>query len=138
MTQPLTFTAKTVQWTLVEPLVIARGVQSTVNVVLVTLQDAAGHIGRAEAAGIDYAGESTSSMLRQLDAVAHRLADETTPADIQTWLPPGGARNALDCALWDLQAKRTGVPAWQRAGLAGWHATLSAMTINLRTATTTR
>ncbi|HLL20152.1 MAG TPA: dipeptide epimerase [Rubrivivax sp.] len=128
---PLTFSARPVQWELVEPLVIARGTMTSVDVVIVIVRDTAGRVGQGEAAGVDYAGETPSSMLRQLDEVASRLTEDTTPAGIQAWLPPGGARNALDCALWDLQAKRSGVPAWQRAGASRWEPTLSAMTIGL-------
>jgi L-alanine-DL-glutamate epimerase-like enolase superfamily enzyme len=131
VTTPLSLSARPVEWTLVEPLVIARGTMTSVDVVIVTVRDAAGRSGQGEAAGVDYAGETPASMLRQLDEVAHRLVEGTTPADIQQWLPAGGARNALDCALWDLEAKRSGLPAWQRAGASRWGPTLSAMTIGL-------
>ena len=53
-------------------------------------------------------------------------------------LPPGGARNALDCALWDLRAKQTGVSAWRTAGLTGLRPVTTAYTIGLGDAATTR
>ena len=52
---------------------------------------------------------------------AHRDAIERgiTRDELSRLLPAGGARNALDCALWDLESKRTGRPVWQLAGLSG-------------------
>ena len=110
---------KAVQWRLTTPFAIARGVQTTSDTIHVELTDAAGRRGRAEAAGVDYAGETVAAMTAQLEALAHRLAqvDALRPEDIQDLLPAGGARNALDCALWDLRAKQSGVPAWQELAL---------------------
>ena len=50
---------------------------------------------------------------------------------LQQLLPPGAARNAVDCALWDLDAKRAGVPLWQLAGLAPPLPLVTAMTVSL-------
>ncbi len=94
----------------------------------VTLHDAAGHRGRGEALGVDYAGETPESLVAELEALVARSprqrpghtmrSQPAFPRDRQellTLLPAGGARNALDAALWDLEAKATGVPAWRRA-----------------------
>ena len=110
---------KAVQWRLTTPFAIARGVQTTSDTIHVELTDAAGRKGRAEAAGVDYAGETVAAMTAQLEALAGRLAevDALRPEDVQDLLPAGGARNALDCALWDLRAKQSGVPAWQELAL---------------------
>ncbi len=110
---------KAVQWRLTTPFAIARGVQTTSDTIHVELTDAGGRRGRAEAAGVDYAGETVAAMTAQLEALRGRLAgvDVLRPEDIQDLLPAGGARNALDCALWDLRAKQSGVPAWRELGL---------------------
>ncbi|MEN9418589.1 MAG: hypothetical protein RI988_2209, partial [Pseudomonadota bacterium] len=81
--------------------------------------------------GVDYDGETPASMREQLLAVAPRLTPSTTAADIAAWLPRGGARNALDCAWWDLQAKRSGTPAWCLAGLQPMRPLCTACTIGL-------
>jgi L-Ala-D/L-Glu epimerase len=110
---------KSVQWRLTMPFAIARGVQTTSDTIHVELTDAAGRRGHAEAAGVDYAGETVAAMTAQLEALRDRLGevDELHPAEVQDLLPAGGARNALDCALWDLRAKQRGVAAWQELGL---------------------
>lgn len=114
-----------------EPFEIARGVMTGIDVVVVTLHDAQGHRGRGEAAGVDYDGESPSSMAEQIAAVAPRLHAEVTPAELMRWLPAGGARNALDCALWDLRAKQAASRVWTLAGLPPAKPVLTAYTIGL-------
>jgi L-alanine-DL-glutamate epimerase-like enolase superfamily enzyme len=118
-------------WPLIEPFEIAGQVLHTQSVVHVTLRDADGREGHGEAAGIDYDGETPESMLAQIEAVAARVAAHPDPAALADWLPHGGARNALDCALWDLAAKQRGVPAWAIAGLASWRPLVTAYTIGL-------
>ncbi len=80
----------------------------TVRVVLE--QD--GFVGRGEANGVYYKNESVASMVNQLEAIKHNLTPTLTHDMIQTMLPSGGARNALDCALWDLNAKKSGRGIW--------------------------
>jgi len=118
-------------WALIEPFEIAGQVLHTQSVVHVTLRDGTGHAGHGEAAGIDYDGETPESMQAQVEAVAERVAARPDRAALADWLPHGGARNALDCALWDLAAKQRGVPAWRSAGLDGWQPLVTAYTIGL-------
>lgn len=118
-------------WTLLEPFEIAGQVSVDLPLLHVELADGEGRVGRAEAAGVDYDGETPRSMRAQIDAVADRLTTATTVDDLNVWLPRGGARNALDCALWDLHAKRTGVPVWQAAGLLPPRPLVTACTIGL-------
>ncbi|TDP73027.1 N-acetyl-D-Glu racemase DgcA [Roseateles toxinivorans] len=114
-----------------EPLEIACGVLASIDVIVVTLRDARGHSGRGEAAGVDYAGESLVSMTAQLAAIAPKLHAETSAAELMQWLPAGGARNALDCALWDLRAKQSGQRAWTLAGFRTVLPVTTAYTIGL-------
>ncbi len=104
-------------WTLTEPFEIAGRVFHAQPVIVVTLRDEQGHCGRGEAAGVDYSGETVESMMRQIRALAHPFLDMAQLQRVCLNLPAGGARNALDCAMWDLHAKQLGTPAWQRAGL---------------------
>jgi len=62
-------------------------------------------------------GESVEGVVAALEAVAGAVADGLDRASLAAAMPAGAARNALDCALWDLEAKRSGVPAWRTAGL---------------------
>jgi len=126
------------RWEMHEPFQIARETITHVPVLQLRLQDAQGRSGWAEAAGVDYEGETPDSMAAQIVAVQHHLHDALSPAEVARLLPAGGARNALDCALWDLRAKQTGVPAWQAAGLAPLRALTTAFTIGLGDEATTR
>ena len=125
-------------WAMTEPFEIAREVITDLPVLVLSLTDADGHAGRAEAAGVDYDGETPQTMAAQIAAVLDRLHDGISGAELMQLLPAGGARNALDCALWDLRAKQSGVPAWQCAGLAGLAPVTTVYTIGLGDAQTTR
>ena len=118
-------------WSLEEPFEIAGQIMVDLPLLVVELTDSNGLIGRGEAAGVDYDGETLASMRVQIESVAERLNTATIPADLAALLPRGGARNALDCALWDLQAKRSGVPAWVSAGMQPLRPLLTACTIGL-------
>jgi L-alanine-DL-glutamate epimerase-like enolase superfamily enzyme len=76
-----------------------------------------GVIGQGEALGVYYLDETEKTMLRQLEAVTGNLADGATREDLLELLPPGGARNAADAALWDLEAQLAGKSAWELAGV---------------------
>lgn len=119
------------RWSLIEPFEIAGQVLVDLPVLHVELADTKGHVGQAEAAGVDYDGETPASIRGQIESIANRLRETTKPEDLAAWLPRGGARNALDCALWDLHAKRSGVPAWRAAELQPLRPLLTACTIGL-------
>ena len=116
-------------WALQEPFEISRGVMTAINVLVVSLKDGAGRSGFGEATGVPYKGETPQSMTAQIEGVRTRLHADLTPEDLMRLLPPGGARNALDCALWDLRAKQAGRRAWQLAGLERVAPVLTAHTI---------
>jgi L-alanine-DL-glutamate epimerase-like enolase superfamily enzyme len=109
---------------------IARGAKTHVDVVLATVAD--GHLaGRGEGTAIYYKGDSAEAALAALNGVADAIAAGASRADLLALLPAGAARNALDCALWDLEAKQTGVRVWQRLGLPRPQPMLTAYTISL-------
>jgi L-alanine-DL-glutamate epimerase-like enolase superfamily enzyme len=126
------------RWAMHEVFATSRDAITDIPVILVELTDAAGRTGRGEAAGVDYDGETPASMAADVDAVATRLTDALTGEALLALLPAGGARNAIDCALWDLRAKQTGVPAWQAAGLAPPAPVTTCLTIGLGSETDTR
>lgn len=118
-------------WKLKEPFAIARGTRSEARVVIVELHED-GAVGRGEAGGVAYHGETPESMLAQIERVRPAIENGCDRQQLLELLPAGGARHALDSALWDLQAKRTGVPAWMLAGAAQWKPVTSAVTIGIR------
>lgn len=102
---------RTEQWDMKAPFRITGYEFSSVQLLHATISTngAAGH---GEAAGVFYLGETGESMLQAAESVREALEKGATRADLLELLPPGGARNAIDCALWDLEAKRSGQSIW--------------------------
>lgn len=119
------------RWALREPFVIARETLADVPLVLLTITDDEGARGRAEAAGVDYEGETPDSIARDIERVMPAVSPVTSGDELARLLPPGGARNAIDCALWDLRAKQCGMPVWQLAGLDEPYPIVTAFTMGL-------
>jgi L-alanine-DL-glutamate epimerase-like enolase superfamily enzyme len=119
------------RWELIEAFATARDSIEHIPVLVVTLTGRDGQRGWAEAAGVDYDGETPESMATQIHAVRDALHDAVTCDELLRLLPAGGARNALDCALWDLRAKESGTPAWRMAGLGAPAPVTTAFTIGL-------
>jgi L-alanine-DL-glutamate epimerase-like enolase superfamily enzyme len=90
-------------------------------------------IGRGEGVGVYYLGDDLAHMREQAEMARPALEAGAGREELQSLLPPGGARNALDCALWDLDARTAGVPVWQLAGLDQFDALPSTMTIGADT-----
>jgi L-alanine-DL-glutamate epimerase-like enolase superfamily enzyme len=101
---------------LAAPFRISGFVFEEVDAVVATLDDGM-HRGRGEASGVYYLGDNAHSMVAQIDAVRGAIEAGIDRPALQRLLPPGGARNALDCALWELDAQRLGVAVWELAGL---------------------
>src|ERR1700678_4249717 len=104
------------KWPYVTPFRITDYVFTGAEVVVVTLDDG-GLMARGEGDGVYYRGETPDSMVRDIESVRSAIEAGATRHDLQTLLPPGGARNALDCAMWELDAKRARKPVWELAGL---------------------
>jgi L-alanine-DL-glutamate epimerase-like enolase superfamily enzyme len=86
------------------------------DAVVVTVDDGV-HRGRGEACGVYYLDDNVEQMVAALEAHRTTIESGIDRASLQRLLPPGGARNALDCALWELDSRRTGRPVWELAGL---------------------
>ena len=89
-----------------EPFVISRGVIADSPTLQVRLRDEEGREGRGEGYGVTYAGETLETMAVQIEAVRAQVEAGAGRDALLTLLPPGGARCALDAALWDLEAKQ--------------------------------
>ncbi|AJA08110.1 enolase superfamily enzyme related to L-alanine-DL-glutamate epimerase [Sphingopyxis fribergensis] len=117
MTLPLSLDLAIESLPLAKPFRISGHVFTDTPVVLVTLSDGT-HSGRGEASGVYYLGDDVPAMAAAIESVRGAVKAGATREQLQTLLPAGGARNALDCALWELDARRSGVPVWEVAGLA--------------------
>lgn len=114
------------------PFRISRGVKTAADVVTVTLRQG-GTSGRGEAVPYARYGEGIEDTLAAIRAIAPTLAEGAGRGDLATLLPPGAARNAVDCALWDLEARLAGTSVAALAGLGAPVALPSAITIGLDT-----
>ena len=74
--------------------------------------------GRGEAAGVYYLGDDQDRMVAMIEDIRPAIEDGAARSELQGLLPPCGARNSLDCALWDLEAKIAGSPVWKLAGVS--------------------
>src|SRR5260370_3926573 len=117
-------------WPLDKPFRIARGTRNEARVVVVTVSDGQ-YTGRGEAVPSARYGESAASVLAQIELV--KGVPNLDRQQIQKLLPAGAARNALDCALWDLEAKVSGKRAWELANIPIVHAVETSFTISLDT-----
>jgi L-alanine-DL-glutamate epimerase-like enolase superfamily enzyme len=114
------------------PFRISRGVKTAADVVTVTIAE--GHVtGRGEAVPYARYGEGIEDTIAAIRAIAPALADGACRRDLATLLPAGAARNAIDCALWDLESRLVGRSVAALAGLPEPVALPSAITIGLDT-----
>ncbi len=135
----------TESWAYKVPFRVSRGAESALDVVVVTLTDSDGRVGRGEAAGVDYDGETVPLLCAQIEAVRPAIERGLAPggaapdgpasgfAALAALLPPGGARNAVDCALWDLTAKQRRTTAWELAGLTNPRRLTTSVTLGIDT-----
>ena len=98
------------------PFRISGHVFDSRNAVIVTLDDGT-HVGRGEASGVYYIGDDLEQMLAALGTARDAIEAHPSRDELRSILPAGGARNAVDAALWELESKRSGKPVWALAGL---------------------
>jgi L-alanine-DL-glutamate epimerase-like enolase superfamily enzyme len=108
---------RTERWNYVTPFRITDYVFTAAELLVVSLSDGEA-LGRGEAGGVYYHGETPAGMARQLEDVRSRIEAGMDRQGLRALLPPGGARNAVDAALWDLEAKRRHQPVWRIAGVS--------------------
>jgi L-alanine-DL-glutamate epimerase-like enolase superfamily enzyme len=110
----LSIEAKEEIWPLKQPFRISRGSRTEARVVVVAVSDGK-QIGRGEGIPLARYNQSTVSMLAQIESITSEK--NLNRQGLQDLLPAGAARNALDCALWDLEAKTSGERAWELANI---------------------
>lgn len=111
---------------LAEVFTISRGSRTEAKVLTVTVESG-GVTGRGECVPYARYGENLDSVRAEIEG----LTPPFTRAELQALLPPGAARNAIDCALWDWEAKRAGCRVWQLAGLPAPGPMVTAFTLSL-------
>ncbi|MEI6458179.1 MAG: N-acetyl-D-Glu racemase DgcA [Pseudomonadota bacterium] len=120
------------QWDLATPLRISNSVFPCAKTIVVEIRD--GNLrGRGESNGIFYRGETVDTLVRSVEAVRPALERGISRDALCALMPAGGARNAIDCALWDLESKRTSTRAWVLAGLPTVRPLTTAYTIGVGT-----
>lgn len=112
----LKMTVSRERWPLKEVFRIAGHAFAHFEVVAVELAGS-GHRGKGEGAGVFYLGETAPSMIAQIEGMRGPIESGCSRQALRALLPPGGARAAVDAALWDLEAKSTGIPAHRIAGV---------------------
>ena len=95
---------------------ISRGARTQADVVVAEVDDGA-HTGRGECVPYPRYGETVEGVMVQIEGMGDAVVGGMSRAELQEALPAGAARNALDCALWDLEAKRQVARAWELAGV---------------------
>jgi len=111
------------------PFRIAGYVLEHQDALLVTLEDGQ-YRGRGEASGVFYLNDKVPGMAATIEALRGRIEAGIDRTELQRLLPPGGARNALDCALWELEAQRSGRPVCSLAGIAAPRPLLTTFTLS--------
>ncbi len=124
--------AKTESWPIAGSFTISRGTKTTADVVVATLTDG-DIVGHGECVPYPRYGESIEGVIADIMAHEAEVANGMTREQLQDAMPPGAARNALDCAFWDLESKRSGTRAWDLAGMDGLRPVTTAYTLSLDT-----
>ena len=119
-------------WPITGAFTISRGSKTTAEVVVVTLEED-GHTGRGECVPYPRYDETVEGVVASLEAARVKIEAGFSRTDLANLLHPRAARNALDCALWDLEAKRAQKPVWQLALLQQPRPMVTAFTLSLDT-----
>jgi L-Ala-D/L-Glu epimerase len=128
----LEITYRIEHWPIAGSFTIARGAKTEAVVIVVEIKDGM-HTGRGECVPYARYGESIDSVSAQIMSVASFLSEAPDRLKLLHALPGGAARNALDCALWDLESKKSGQRACQLAGIKSPVAAITCYTISLGT-----
>ncbi|MBL8585307.1 MAG: dipeptide epimerase [Bradyrhizobiaceae bacterium] len=127
---PIRLSVTAERWPIAGSFTISRGAKTEAEVVVATLADGE-HVGRGECVPYARYGETVDGVIAAIARLAPAVANGLDRNDLAASLPAGAARNALDCAFWDLAAKRSGTPAHVLAGLPQPNPLVTAYTISL-------
>lgn len=123
---------KSESWPLARPFAISRGVKTAADVVVVEVSE--GDVtGRAECVPYPRYDEMVGSVITQLEDMRLAIYEDADTEDVNRLMQAGAARNALDCALWDLRAKQEGTTVAALAGIGSMEPLITAETIGIGT-----
>lgn len=125
-------TVREEHWPLASAFVIARGAKTEAHILVVEIAEG-GVVGRGEATPYARYGQTMDGEIARIKSLRGAVEAGLSRQDLQDLAPAGAARNALDCALWDLEAKLSGVPAWKAAGRSRLDPVKTSYTISLDT-----
>lgn len=111
-----------------QPFRISGHVFTETHVLVAELSDGE-HGGRGEGAGVYYLGDDIDHMVAEAEGARNGIESGASREELQDVMPPGGARNAIDCAYWELEARQQGCPVWKLAGLEPPQALPSTLTL---------
>src|SRR5262245_60873525 len=129
---PLALSVRVERWPIAGSFAISRGAKTEAAVVVAELSDGS-HRGRGECVPYARYGETVEGVAAAIEAMAADIARGLDRERLQSAMEPGAARNALDCAFWDLAAKRAARPAHELLGLAAPKPVTTSLTISLAT-----
>lgn len=112
------FEARHESWPLAKPFAISRGVKTAADVVVCEITMDEGISGRGECVPYARYGETVEGVIEQIEAQALEVAKHPDRIGLLSRMPAGAARNAVDCALWDLQAKLNNKRVWELIGMS--------------------
>ncbi|MBR9806429.1 MAG: dipeptide epimerase [Alphaproteobacteria bacterium] len=121
-------------WTLAPPFIIAGEAWSRIDSLVVELTDRNGCVGRSETQGVSYRGETFETISQQIESVREQVENGLSMQELQYILPAGGARNALDVALWELASARQKRPVHSLLGLETLAPVETVYTVGLKSA----
>ena len=116
-------------WKLAQPFTISRGSKTVADVVVAEISDGDSR-GRGECVPYTHYGETAESVFKTLEGMVSKVFSGLDRAELQTAMPPGAARNALDAAFWDIDAKRNYCPVTVLAKLPALQAVTTAYTLS--------
>jgi L-Ala-D/L-Glu epimerase len=119
-----------VDWPLAADFKIAYRTRTHAQTVVVELCEGV-LVGRGEALGVSYHGETVDTIYQQIADVQKEVEAGVSRDQLRRMLPPGGARNAIDCALWDMESKRSARRAWEIAGFSSVRPLRTAYTLGI-------
>ena len=130
MTLGMDLSVRIERWLLAAAFTISRGSKTEAVVVVAELSDGT-HCGRGECVPYPRYGESPDRIVAAIEAMRPALHQGLDRATLQAQISPGAARNALDCAYWDVNAKQSGRRVYELAGLVAPEPRVTAHTISL-------
>lgn len=118
------------RYKITRPFTIARGTKNTAEQIIVTLKQG-DHIGHGACVPYRHNGETLESVAQQIETLRGDIENGLSIEDLQPRLPAGSARNALDCALWDLKSRELGQPIWKLANIDAPTPRITATTLSV-------